>query len=95
MSARPRRCLPARTAPAPITPRQAPRRPALRPGQLEALVLAHLRAHPDLDFSPSEIANVLSRPKSRGAVINACRRLVALGLARRTRQVPQRYQAAA
>jgi len=57
-------------------------------------VLAHLRAHPDLVFSPAEIANALGRPKSRGAVINACKRFVELGLATRTRQAPQRYRAA-
>jgi len=55
-------------------------------------VLAHLQAHPELDFSPAELANVLHR--SRGAVINACQRLVGLGLAVRTRQQPQRYRAA-
>ena len=32
--------------------------------------------------------------RSRGAVINACQRLVSLGLAVRIRQQPQRYQAA-
>jgi len=57
--------------------------------------LAHLRAHPTLDFSPAEIANALGRPKSRGAVINACQRFLALGLAVRTQQAPQRYQTAA
>lgn len=72
---------------------RATRRPALPPGQLRALVEAHLHAHPDLDFAPAEIAHVLGR--SRGAVINACTRLVELGAARRTRQTPQRYQAAA
>jgi hypothetical protein len=61
---------------------------------LQALVLAHLRAHPDLDFSPTEIANALRRPTSRGAVINACKRFAALGLATRTQQVPQRYRTA-
>jgi len=57
------------------------------------MVLAHLQAHPQLDFSPAEIANALHRPKSRGAVINACKRLVEQGLATRTQQRPQRYRA--
>jgi hypothetical protein len=35
----------------------------------------------------------LGRPKSRGAVINACKRLVEHGLATRTQQRPQRYRA--
>jgi MarR family len=95
MSAQPRHSRPTRLAATPIAPRTAPRRPALPSGQLRALVLAHLRAHPGLDLSPAEIANALGRPKSRGAVINACKRLVALGLATRTQQTPQRYRAAA
>jgi hypothetical protein len=57
------------------------------------MVLAHLRTHPQLDFSPAEIANALGRPKSRGAVINACKRLVEQGSAVRTQERPQRYRA--
>jgi hypothetical protein len=57
------------------------------------MVLDHLCAHPQLDFSPAELANALGRPKSRGAVINACKRWVALGRAVRTQHRPQRYQA--
>jgi hypothetical protein len=93
MTGRPRRTRPDRRAAVPAARYRAPRRPALPAGQLRALVLAHLQAHPGLDFTPAELANVLGR--SRGAVINACQRLVALGLAARTRQQPQRYQAAA
>ncbi len=70
---------------------RSPRRPALPAGQLRAMVLAHLQAHPRLDFGPAELAHVLQR--SRGAVTNACQRLVQHGLAVRTRQQPQRYQA--
>ncbi len=72
----------------------AAHRPPLPAGQLQAMVLAHLQAHPDLDFSPNELARVLGRPTSRGAVINACKHWVALGLAVRTQDTPQRYQAA-
>lgn len=79
-----------RRGPSPLAYR-APRRPPLPAGQLRELVLAHLQAHPQLDFSPAELANVLRR--SRGAVINACRRLVDQGQARRTSEQPQRYQA--
>ncbi|MGI5243342.1 hypothetical protein [Dactylosporangium sp. CA-139066] len=37
--------------------RLALRRPALSAGQLYAMVLAYLRAHPTLAFSPAELAN--------------------------------------
>ena len=80
------------TRPEPV-PRSRPRRLPLAAGQLRAMVLAHLRAHPHLDFSPAELANVLNRPTSRGAIANACRRLIEDGLATRTRQQPQRYRA--
>ncbi|MEU7874259.1 hypothetical protein [Dactylosporangium sp. NPDC049140] len=76
------------------TGRPAPRRPALPAGQLYAMVLAHLRAHPTVDFSPGELANVLDRPTSRGAIIKICRRLVDEALAVRTTLRPERYQAA-
>jgi hypothetical protein len=58
------------------------------------MVLAHLRAHPTLDFSPAELANVLGRPTSRGAIIKICRRLVDEALAIRTETRPERYRAA-
>ena len=58
------------------------------------MVLAHLQAHPGLDFNPTALARVLGRPTSRGAVINACKHWVALGRAVRTQHTPQRYQAA-
>lgn len=80
--------------PTPTIRYRASRRPTLPPGKLRDMVLAHLRAHAALDFSPAELANALGRPKSRGAVINACNRLVQLGLAVRTRQRPARYRAA-
>lgn len=89
----PRRRLAAR--PDPVSRYQAPRRPALPAGQLRELVLAHLGAHPQLDFSPAEVANALGRPQSRGAIINICQRLVDQGLAVRTQQRPARYRAAA
>lgn len=72
---------------------RAPRRQALPPGALRALVLNHLLAYPQQNFSPGEIARVLRR--SRGAVINACQRLVELNQARQTSVRPQRYQAVA
>jgi len=62
----------------------------LRRGGLEALVLRHLKAHPKGDFSPSELANVLTR--SGGAIANALERLVAKGEATRVSDKPRRYR---
>jgi hypothetical protein len=72
---------------------RAPRRPALPPGQLQALVLAHLKAHPRQDFGPGDLARILDR--SHGAIAAACQRLTALGQARCTQPAPRRrYRAA-
>ena len=91
MKARPRRVA---TRPDPnTTPKPAPPRPALGPGELRALVLAHLREFPELDFTPGELARALRRPTSRGAIIKICHNLVGEGLADRTQQRPQRYRA--
>jgi hypothetical protein len=57
------------------------------------MVLAHLSTHPQQDFSPTELASVLGRPTSRGAIINACQHLAKHGLATRTQDRPQRYRA--
>ncbi len=85
----------------PRTPEQPPRGPKaagqaarLPDGALRALVAAHLHAYPGLDFSAAELANALGRPGSRGAVINACHRLVADGIAVLACRRPQRFQAA-
>ena len=91
---RPRRPRRAATRPDTTASRPAPRRPALPAGQLYAMVLTHLRAHPMLDFSPGELANALDRRTSRGAIIKICRRLTDEGLAIRTTPRPERYQAA-
>ena len=80
------------TRPEPVAGPQ-PQQPGLAAGQLRAMVLTHLRAHPSLDFSPAELANVLNRPKSRGAITKACHRLVEQALATRTQREPQRYRA--
>ena len=71
---------------------RAPRRTPLPPGQLDALIEAHLRAFPHLDFSATELANVLGR--SHGGVAKACRRLIDNGLAIQTQPSPRRFQAA-
>ncbi|GAA0924520.1 hypothetical protein [Virgisporangium aurantiacum] len=84
----------AATRPDPTTQVKAPRQPALPAGQLRAMVLAHLRAHPHLDFTDTDLANVFNRPQSRGAIRVICKTLMAQGLAVQTRQRPQRYRAA-
>ena len=84
-----------RRASAPLVPATAPRRQPLPAGQLRALALTHLRAHPELDFSPAELANALGRPTSRGAIIRSCYQFAACGLAVRTQDRPQRYRATA
>ena len=72
------------------TGKQAP----LPKGALRQAVLDHLRAHPNTDFSPAELANVLRRHNSRAAISNSCRHWVATGQAVQTRHRPDRYQAA-
>ncbi len=73
---------------------RAPQTSRLPDGALYQMVLAHLRAHPHLDFSPSELARALGRPNSRGAIIKICWRLVEENLAVRTQAKPQRYRLA-
>jgi hypothetical protein len=82
----------AATRPDPTVQVRAPRKPPLPAGQLRDMVLAHMRAHPDLDFTDTELANVLNRPQSRGAIRVICKALAAQGLAVRTRQRPQRFR---
>jgi len=65
--------------------------PARRPdGQVALLLLAHLRAHPQLDFSPYELAKLLRL--SHGTVRRHLLRLVAAGSVRRTTFAPARFQ---
>ena len=65
--------------------------PARRPdGQVVLLVLAHLRAHPQLDFSPYELAKLLRL--SHGTVRRHLLRLAAAGRVRRTTLAPARFQ---
>lgn len=62
-------------------------------GDLEKLVADHLKAHPNGDYSPSELARVLTR--SGGAIANALERLVRDGNADRVSDKPRRYRLAA
>ncbi|GAA4898238.1 MarR family transcriptional regulator [Streptomonospora salina] len=76
--------------PQPAVRRTRDGRPVARPGQLRALVAQHLIDYPDSEFTPGEIAKVLSR--SAGAVANALEKLTATGEAHRTCDAPRRYQ---
>ncbi len=71
----------------PVTASRQARRPD---GQVVLLVLAHLRAHPQLDFSPYELAKALR--VSHGTVRRHLLRLAAAGCVRRTRLKPARFQ---
>jgi predicted ArsR family transcriptional regulator len=64
---------------------------ARRPdGQIPLLVLDHLHAHPQLDFSPYELAKALR--VSHGTIRRHLLRLAAAGRVRRTRLKPARFQ---
>ena len=89
MTARPRRTHHHRRSAAALG-YQAPRQPT-PPGDVQGLVLGHLRAYPHLDFTAGELARALHR--SRTAIVTACQRLVDAGDARCTQQQPLRYQA--
>jgi predicted transcriptional regulator len=54
------------------------------------LLLQHMRAHPDLDFSPYELAKVLHR--SHGTVRRHLLHLAAAGVVTRTTVRPARFQ---
>lgn len=71
---------------------RAPRPPMVAPGELRAMVLAHLQRFPQLEFTPRDLARVLGR--SHGAIRAVCAQLAADGLARRTSGAPARFQAA-
>jgi predicted ArsR family transcriptional regulator len=61
-----------------------------RDGQVPLLVLGHLQAHPQLDFSPYELAKALR--VSHGTVRRHLLRLAAAGRVRRTSLKPARFQ---
>jgi hypothetical protein len=64
--------------------------PRLAKGALEALVLDHLKKHPSVEFTPTELSNKLHR--SSGAISNALERLTAKGSAVETKDAPRTFR---
>ena len=65
------------------------RRPRLAGGELTSLVRRHLQAHPDLDFSPYEVATVLGC--SHGTIRRILLRLADSDTVTRTQHEPTRF----
>lgn len=66
-----------------------PRRP---PGKLRVQVLGVLQDHPEEPFTPHQISKLLGGASS-GAIVLACRKLVAEGSAKQVRERPATFQA--
>ena len=64
----------------------------LRPGALREMIAEHLTANPKIEFTSSQLGNVLRR--SSGAIANALVTLCELGAAVQTNDRPRTYQAA-
>lgn len=62
----------------------------LAPGSLRGMVEDHLRDHPDLEFSPVDIARKIGG-RSSGAVSNALDKLVTDKIAVQTKERPKRF----
>ncbi|MDN2500333.1 AAA family ATPase, partial [Nocardia nova] len=62
-------------------------------GELRRMVARVLADHPAVEYSPREIAKLISR--SSGAVGNALKTLTAAGQAEQTNATPLRYRATA
>jgi predicted ArsR family transcriptional regulator len=66
-------------------------RPRLRPGELDGLVLEHVRSL-DAPVGPAAVGKALDR--SAGAVANCMTRLAEVGQLQKTNTKPRRYRAA-
>lgn len=64
--------------------------PRLGKGGLEKLVLDHMRQHPKVEFSSTELSNKLNR--SNGAIQNALEKFAKAGTVKRTSERPRRYR---
>jgi DNA-binding MarR family transcriptional regulator len=65
----------------------------LAPGELAAMVAAALAAHPDIEYTPTQLSHKLGR--SAGAIHNVLEKMIASGRAVRTRDKPKSYRQAA
>ncbi|WP_414504769.1 helix-turn-helix domain-containing protein [Streptomyces sp. NEAU-L66] len=76
----------------------APAQPAastegrLAPGALRQMVIDHLRAHPDHEFTATRISRVIE--KSSGAIANALDKLVGQGIAEQVNDRPRQFRLA-
>ncbi len=64
--------------------------PRLGKGGLEALVLDHLKQHPRVEVTSTELSHKLNR--SNGAIQNALEKFAKQGTAVRTSDAPRRYR---
>ena len=63
----------------------------LAPGSLGAMVAAHLMAHPEMDFTPTELSHALGG-KSSGAIYNSLVKMVNAATAIQTCERPRRFR---
>lgn len=89
-------------APAPAEPIRAPAglpaqdaasssRERLAPGVLGTMVAAHLMAHPEMDFTPTELSHVLGG-RSSGAIYNALVKMKNAATVIQTCESPRRFR---
>jgi hypothetical protein len=64
--------------------------PRLGKGGLEALVLGHMKLHPKVEFTSTELSHKLER--SNGAIQNALEKFAKAGTVKRTSERPRRYR---
>jgi hypothetical protein len=64
--------------------------PRLGKGELETLVLDHMKKNPKVEFTSTELSNKLHR--SNGAISNALEKHAAKGTVVRTNDSPRRYR---
>jgi predicted transcriptional regulator len=65
----------------------------LAAGGLRALVVEHLTAHPEEEYTPSNLSKILER--SAGAISNCLDTLVGTGIAEQTCEKPRRFRCSA
>lgn len=81
---------PAKPSPAAEAVRNKTGQPRLGKGGLEALVLDHLKQHPKVEFTSTELSHKLNR--SNGAIQNALEKFARQGTAVLTSDAPRRYR---